>query len=55
MLPHEGYPRPESPKRHGFDSSIKLSPLQNYGIMNLRNHGLSDTLDESQIASMFKR
>ncbi len=33
MLPHQGYSRPENPKRHGFDSSIKLSPLQNYGIM----------------------
>jgi hypothetical protein len=42
MLPHQGYSRPENPKRHGFDSSIKLSPLQNYGIMNLQNHGLSD-------------
>ena len=31
-------------KKHGFDSSIKLSPLQNYGIMNLQNHGLSDTV-----------
>ncbi len=39
MLPHQGYSRPENPKRHGFDSSIKLSPLQNYGIMNLQNHG----------------
>jgi hypothetical protein len=35
MLPHQGYSRPENPKRHGFDSSIKLSPLQ--------NHGLSDS------------
>ncbi len=38
----EHYSRPENPKRHGFDSSIKLSPLQNYGSMNLQNHGLSD-------------
>src|SRR5215467_14497448 len=44
MLPHQGYSRPENPKRHGFDSSIKLSPLQNYGIMNLQNHRLSDTI-----------
>ena len=44
MLPHQGYSRPENPKRHGFDSSIKLSPLQNYGIMNLQNHGLSDSV-----------
>ncbi len=43
MLPHQGYSRLENPKRHGFDSSIKLSILQNYGIMNLQNHGLSDT------------
>jgi hypothetical protein len=42
MLPHQGYSRPENPKRHGFDSSIKLSPLQNYGIMNLQNRQLSD-------------
>jgi len=32
MLPHQGYSRPENPKRHGFDSSIKLSPLQNHGL-----------------------
>jgi hypothetical protein len=29
MLPHQGYSRPENPKRQGFDSSIKLSALQN--------------------------
>ncbi len=44
MLPHQGYSRLENPKRHGFDSSIKLSILQNYGIMNLQNHGLSDNI-----------
>ena len=44
MLPHQGYSRPENPKRHGFDSSIKLGPLQNYSIMNLQNHGLSDRI-----------
>jgi hypothetical protein len=44
MLPHQGYSRPEHPKGHGFNSSIKLSPLQNYGSMNLQNHGISDTM-----------
>jgi len=42
MLPHQGYSRPENPKMHRIDSSIKFSPLQNYGIMNLQNHGLKD-------------
>jgi hypothetical protein len=51
MLPHQGYSRPENPKRHGFDSSIKLSPLQNYGIMNLQNHGLKD----SAVRNIFRK
>jgi hypothetical protein len=42
MFPHQGYSRPENPKMHGSDFSLKLNPLQNYGIMNLQNHGLSD-------------
>src|SRR5438067_2847669 len=29
---------------HCSDFSITLSPLQNYGIMNLQDHGLSDIL-----------
>jgi hypothetical protein len=33
----------QNPKMHGSDFSLKLNPLQNYGIMNLQNHGLSDS------------
>ena len=38
MLPHQGYSRPEHPKMHWSNFSVKLDLMQNYGIMNLQNH-----------------
>src|SRR6266480_794857 len=35
MLPHQGCPRPKNPKMQLSYFSIKLSPLQNYGLTNL--------------------
>ena len=42
MLPHRDNSRHESPKVWLAGFFLKLNSLQNYGLINLQNHGLSD-------------